>query len=143
MEKTPVNKTSAKKVESTETVTHEQMTDSRVEELMAEKFAMMEANQVILGCTVTAVKKYEGKPKTDLNGAVITDSQGVVQKWADSYYTDITFMGGTDTIRLNEELGSRLESGKRYVAKGRVKLVTPTEGKAFTTIEYMEFERLF
>ena len=135
--------TKAKVVNPNQTVTQQDMSDSRIEEILAEKMSKMEANSVLLGVVVGKVSKYDGKQKIDANGQPLFNPDNSPQKWADSHYVEITFLGGKDNIKVSEEIAVNLEVGKRYVATGRVKMVTPTEGKAYTTIEYDGFDKLF
>lgn len=137
------NTASAKKL-IPNTITDEEL-NARLNEMMEKKLADMNANEVKLGITVQKLTLNQGKPKNDMNGNPVILPDGSQDKWSDVYFVDITFQGGKDTIRLtpSQVADFNIDPNKQYVAHGHIKLITPTEGKAYTTIEYTGFDRLF
>jgi hypothetical protein len=142
----PVNQTSEMKVDNTKPVmTQDEFIGAKVLEMMEAKLQQLEANEVTLGVKVIKLTELEGKDKVDQHGNPIIKNPetGEVEKWAPSYYATVTFNGGELQQRVTKEQYSELQLEKRFVAKGRLVLVTPEKGFPYMKPEFTGFHKIF
>ena len=103
-------------------VTQDEFTEANIEELIASRLSLIEKNEIQLAFLVEDMNISTGKEKVDKEGNVMFDpSTGEPLRWQDSYYVDISFVGGSLAIRVPEKDFSKLEIGKRYLGKGALK----------------------
>ena len=133
------------KVDNTNPVmTQDEFLEAKMLEMMEAKLQQLEANEVTLGVKVIDLKELEGKDKTDSNGnPLMNPHTGEVEKWAPSYYATVTFNGGELQQRVTKEQYFQLEKDKRFVAKGRLILVTPEKGFPYMKPDFTGFHRIF
>lgn len=134
------------KVDNTnQTMTQDDFLEAKMLEMMEAKLQQLEANEVTLGVKVIDLKELEGKDKFDQHGnPIIKNSEtGEIEKWAPSYYATVTFNGGELQQRVTKEQYNLLEKEKRFVAKGRLVLVTPEKGFPYMKPEFTGFHRIF
>lgn len=141
----PVNQTSEMKVDNTNpTMTQDEFLETKLMEMMEAKLQQLEANEVTLGVKVIELKELEGKDKLDQHGnPLVNPHTGETEKWAPSYYATVTFNGGELQQRVSKEQYFQLEKDKRFVAKGRLILVTPEKGFPYMKPEFTGFHRIF
>ena len=102
-------------------VTHDEFTESKMQELIEARLRQRELNEVKLAFIVQDLKVVAGKEKLDKDGNIMIDpSTGEPLRWDDSYYADIDFVGGSLAIRVKREQFNQLEIGKRFVGYGTI-----------------------
>jgi hypothetical protein len=141
-----MDKTSKMKVDNTKLVmSQDEFLEAKMLEMMEAKLQQLEANEVTLGVKVIKLTELEGKDKVDQHGNPIIKNPetGEVEKWAPSYYATVTFNGGELQQRVTKEQYSELQTEKRFVAKGRLVLVTPEKGFPYMKPEFTGFHRIF
>jgi len=135
---------SNKELPKNETITHDEFLESKLLEMMEAKLQLVECNDLKLGVTVQETEQLKGRQKLTKDGDPITDPQtGEIQYWADSYYATVTFQGGELKVRITEEQFKTLIPAKKYVASGRLTMVTPDKGFAYLKAEFKDFSRIF
>ncbi|NPA59780.1 MAG: hypothetical protein GXO30_04870 [Epsilonproteobacteria bacterium] len=102
-------------------VTHDEFTESKMQELIEARLRQRELNEVKLAFIIQDLKVVAGKEKLDKDGNIMIDpSTGEPLRWDDSYYADIDFVGGSLAIRVKREQFNQLEIGKRFVGYGTI-----------------------
>ncbi len=135
---------SNKDLPKNETITQEEFLESKLLEMMEAKLQLVECNEIKLGVTVQETEQLKGKMKTTAEGDPLTNPQtGEVLYWADSYYATVTFQGGELKVRITEEQFNTLTPSKKYLATGRLNMVTPDKGFAYLKAEFKDFQRIF
>jgi hypothetical protein len=144
MEPKETKKQNEMKVDNTNPVmTQDEFIDTKLLEMMEARFQQVEANEVTLGVRVIDLKELEGKDKLDPQGNQIINPSGQVEKWAPSYYATLIFIGGELQQRVTKEQYFQLEKDKRFVAKGRLIIVTPEKGFPYLKPEFLGFSKIF
>ena len=132
------------KIEKTETVTQDEFLESKLLEMMEAKLQQIESNEITLGITLLETEQVQGKMKTDKDGTPQTDPQtGMIAFWNDSYYAHCSFNGGEVKVKVSEEQYKTLVPSKKYLAKGRLTMVTPDKGFPYLKADLKDFHRIF
>jgi hypothetical protein len=104
---------------------------------------MQQSDQNAVRMGVTVVKKdiIEGSEKKK-DGQLVTDKDGVVQRYPDTYQLEVTFNGGTIKTKVSKELFDSVKEGARYSGRGRIAEVR-NFGDTYMSVVFSEFHYLY
>lgn len=139
----PVNQNEMKVDNTKPVMTQDEFLETKLMEMMEAKLQQLEANEVTLGVKVIKLETLEGKDKLDQNGNPMTNVHGETEKWSETYYATLTFIGGELKQRVTKEHYSLLQVDKRFVGKGRLIMVTPDKGFPYMKPEFTGFHKIF
>lgn len=118
--------------------THDEFTDSKIQDIVREQLKAINQNVVYLGCTISSKDVKPGKNKKDASGNELPE------RWPDTYTVDIQFQGGGFSVRVDSMQYALLEAdGTHYLAKGVVSSKTNDYGYHVADMKIVSFERLF
>ena len=138
-----MSKPETKQLKPNKVVTQDEFVEANIEDIVMQKLALLEKNEVLLAVTIDDKRILAGKEKLDKDGNIIFDSEtGEPQRWPDSYYVDISFRGGALAIRVKPEEYQTLEIGGKYLGRGSISTRANSAGFAQLDVKFHRFEKL-
>lgn len=104
-------------------LTFEEMVAKELEKQRIEfenKLKQREENKVSLGATVVELIQIDGKPIIDKETKQQKEINGELAFYPNSYKVKLSFNGGEIETPINQNNFNSLETGEKYLAKGRL-----------------------
>ena len=138
-----MSKSDTKQLKLNKVVTQDEFVEANVEDIVMQKLALLEKNEVLLAVTIDDKRILAGKEKLDKDGNIIFDPEtGEPQRWPDSHYVDISFRGGALAIRVKPEEYQTLEIGDKYLGRGSISTRVNSAGFSQLDVKFHRFEKL-